>query len=179
MRRTLAAVGAALSCLAAASDPAERLKDPAQEARARALFANFRCVVCQNESIDESNAELAKDLRRIVRRQVAEGRSEAEIRTFMVQRYGEFILLKPTFSPGNALLWLTPVLVVGLGGAYLLFQAGRRRAGEDALTPEEEAELAALTASDSVTVPPQIGATHEGASAKAGEKTIGSPDQQS
>jgi cytochrome c-type biogenesis protein CcmH len=145
MRRTLLAVLAALSCLAAtASDPAERLPDPAQEARARELFRTLRCVVCQNESIDESNADIAGDLRRIVRREIAAGGTDDQVRAFMVQRYGEFILLKPPFNSGNAVLWLTPLLVLGLGGAYLLWQGRRPRTPEDALSEEEEARLAAL-----------------------------------
>lgn len=150
MKRTLMAVLAALCCLGAASDPAERLPDPAQEARARDLFRELRCVVCQNESIDESEADIAADLRRIVRRQVADGRSDAEVQAFMVQRYGEFILLKPPFNPGNAVLWLTPLLVLAAGGAYLFWQAGKAKPVEEGLTPEEEARLAAI-------VPPEIG----------------------
>lgn len=149
----LLAALAAATCLAAASDPAERLPDPAQEARARALFTTLRCVVCQNESIDASDAELAGDLRRIVRRQVVEGRSDAQIRQFLVARYGSFILLKPQFSLGNALLWLTPLLVVVGGGAYLILQSRGARSETEALTPEETRRLQALTA----TVPPHNG----------------------
>lgn len=145
MKRTLLAALAALSCLAAsASDPAERLPDPTQEARARALFKTLRCVVCQNESIDESNAEIADDLRRVVRRQIAQGGTDGQVRAFMVQRYGEFILLKPPFNPGNAVLWLTPLLVLAAGGAYLLWQARRPRRLDDPLTEAEETRLAAL-----------------------------------
>ncbi|MFZ5730445.1 MAG: cytochrome c-type biogenesis protein, partial [Pseudomonadota bacterium] len=88
----LFAVVAAVFCMAAASDPSERLPDPAQEARARELFKEVRCLVCQNESIDDSNAELAADLRRIVREEVAAGRSDAEIRDFLTDRYGEYVL---------------------------------------------------------------------------------------
>ena len=81
-------VAAALLCTAGASDPGERMKDPAQEARAERLFTQLRCLVCQNESIDESQADLARDLRQIVRQQVAAGRSDAQIRAFLVARYG-------------------------------------------------------------------------------------------
>jgi cytochrome c-type biogenesis protein CcmH len=94
----LALVAAAVMLMGAADDPSDRLKDPAQEARARALFQQLRCVVCQNESIDDSEADLAQDLRRIVRGQIAQGRTDAQVRTFLVQRYGQFILLKPPFS---------------------------------------------------------------------------------
>jgi len=146
MRRFLLILGA-IGCLAAASDPTERLPDPAQEARARALFQQIRCVVCQNESIDDSEAEIAQDLRRVVREEVAAGRSDQQIRDDLVGRYGEFVLLKPTFSAANAVLWLTPLLLLLGAGGWLLWRAHRSPApiGADALTPEEEARLAALT----------------------------------
>jgi cytochrome c-type biogenesis protein CcmH len=147
MRRAALPALAALSAillLGAASDPSERLADPAKEARARHLFEGFRCVVCQNESIDDSEADLAHDLRQVIRGQVAQGRSDEEIRRFMVARYGEFILLKPPFSPGNAALWLAPAVVL-LGGALLIFARLRKPpAPEAALTSEEEAKLRSL-----------------------------------
>jgi|WetSurMetagenome_2_1015567.scaffolds.fasta_scaffold165208_2 cytochrome c-type biogenesis protein CcmH len=143
-RRALAALLAVTLCMGAASDPGERLKDPGQEARARHLFGQFRCVVCQNESIDDSQAELAHDLRRIVRQQVAQGSSDAQIKTFMVDRYGEFILLKPRFSAGNSVLWLAPFLIVLAGGALFALRARRPSRFEAALTPEEEERLSAL-----------------------------------
>ena len=102
--RVLLAALAGVACLAAASDPAERLPDPAQEAKAREIFRDVRCLVCQNESIDDSEAELAADLRRIVREQVRAGKGEAEIKAFLTDRYGEFVLLTPSFSPGNVAL---------------------------------------------------------------------------
>lgn len=139
-------LAAALMCMAGASDPADRLKDPAQEARAEHLFSQLRCVVCQNESIDDSEADLARDLRQIVRQQVAAGRTDAQIRSYLVARYGEFILLKPKFSAGNSVLWLAPLLIVLCGGAFF---AVRSRGGarlEPALTPEEESKLIALQA---------------------------------
>ena len=91
--RTLAAMFAGVLCIAAAADPADRLADPAQEARARAIFADVRCLVCQNESIDDSEAELAGDLRKVVREQVKAGRGDAEIKRFLTDRYGEFVLM--------------------------------------------------------------------------------------
>src|SRR6202012_3643229 len=118
LARTLAQGLAALAaafCLAAAADPADRLADPAQEARARPLFEQIRCVVCQNESIDDSEADLARDMRQIGRGQVAAGRSDAEIRGFLVRRYGEFVLLRPRFSPANAVAWLAPFAIVLAG----------------------------------------------------------------
>ena len=144
---TLMAVIAAVFCMAAASDPAERLPDPADEARARALFAQVRCLVCQNESIDDSEAELAHDLRAIVREQVAAGRSDAQIRSFLTDRYGEFVLLKPAFSPGNAALWLVPFLIVGLGVCLLIRQL-RRRGPDAGLSPEEAARAEELARDD-------------------------------
>lgn len=139
----LAAALGALS-LAAASDPAERLADPAQEARARALFAGVRCLVCQNESIDDSDAELAADLRRIVRTQVAAGRTDAEIKTFLTDRYGEFVLMRPAFGPANLALWIGPFLIVGLG--VLLWRRRLATRPEEAtLTDEEQNRLKALS----------------------------------
>ena len=142
MKRLLLAIAAVL-CIAAASDPAERLRDPAQEARARALFTQVRCLVCQNESIDDSEAQLAGDLRHIIRQQVAAGRSDEQIRQFLVARYGEFVLLKPPFSLGNLALWVGPFVVVIVGG-LLLAALLRRRSPAGDLTREEETRLAAL-----------------------------------
>ena len=141
----LAAMLAALACVAAASDPADQLPRPSQEAHARALFREIRCVVCQNESIDDSEADVARNLRQAVREQVAEGRSDDQIKAFLVQRYGEFILLRPVFSPANALLWLAPFLIV-LAGLVALVLRGRRPApaAEARLTEAEEAKLREL-----------------------------------
>jgi len=156
MRRLLIGL-AALLCIAAASDPAERLADPAQEARARQIFQEVRCLVCQNESIDDSEAELAADLRQVVRGQVAAGRSDAQIRDFLVARYGEFVLLKPPFSAGNAALWAGPFVVLLLG-ALLLVVLLRRRAEPAALSTEEEARLSALLDKrDNDTIAPHCG----------------------
>jgi cytochrome c-type biogenesis protein CcmH len=142
---------AAIACMAgAAADPAERLPDPVQEARARAIFREVRCLVCQNESIDDSEAALAGDLRSIVRDQVKQGRSDPQIRAFLVERYGEFVLLKPPFSAGNALLWATPGIALILGGVLMVLLLRRRTAaeadGEDtqALSQVEEARLQVL-----------------------------------
>ena len=126
-----------------AVEASEMLADPALEARARTLSAQFRCLVCQNESIDESNAELAHDLRVLIREQVKAGRSDAEIRTFLTARYGEFVLLKPSFSGATLLLWLGPFLVLAAGAAMIAL--ARRRRGSDALeAPLSDAERARL-----------------------------------
>lgn len=142
MKRALAIL-AAVFCLAAASDPAERLPDPAQEARARELFTEIRCLVCQNESIDDSNAELAADLRRLVREEVKAGQSDDQIRKHLVDRYGEFVLLKPAFSWGNAALWGAPILVVVLG-LWLLARNLKTRHDDEALSDEETARLSRI-----------------------------------
>jgi cytochrome c-type biogenesis protein CcmH len=144
--RALLAGLAAVFCMAAASDPAERLPDPAQEARARAVMQQVRCVVCQNESIDDSDAEIARDLRRVVREQVKAGRDEAQIKAFLVDRYGDFVLLKPPFSPAQAVLWIGPFAALAGAGLYLWLQTRRRSEGEAEapLSPEEEARVRAL-----------------------------------
>jgi cytochrome c-type biogenesis protein CcmH len=141
--RALLVALAAVFCMAAASDPAERLPDPSQEARARHIFQQVRCLVCQNESIDDSEAELAHDLRQVVREQVRAGRSDAEIKRFLTDRYGEFVLLKPSFSIGNAALWGGPFVVVGLGVVLLLARL-RNRAPEPDLTPTDFERLRRL-----------------------------------
>jgi cytochrome c-type biogenesis protein CcmH len=141
--RALLAALAGVACLAAASDPAERLPDPAQEAKAREIFRDVRCLVCQNESIDDSEAELAHDLRQIVREQVKAGRSEADIKAFLIDRYGEFVLLKPAFSLGNLALWGLPFLVVAAGLALLFMRLGNRSVDVE-LTPLEAERLRRL-----------------------------------
>lgn len=141
--RVLLAALAAVFCMAAASDPSERLPDPAQEARARHIFEQVRCLVCQNESIDDSQAELAHDLREIIRDQVRAGRSDDQIKGFLVDRYGEFVLLRPSFSVGNAALWFGPLLVVALGVA-LLFGRLRNRTPEPELDAADEERLRRL-----------------------------------
>ena len=147
-----AILAAAVMCMAAASDPAERLPNPAQESRARNLFSEVRCMMCQNESIDDSEAEIAYDLRMSIRRQVAEGKSDAEIRKFLVSRFGQFVMLKPAFSWENAALWSVPVVVLLAGGGLLTALLRRRVPGDDlpadALSPEEEAKVQAILADD-------------------------------
>jgi cytochrome c-type biogenesis protein CcmH len=145
--RALVAMFAGVLCMAAAADPADRLPDPAQEARARAIFADVRCLVCQNESIDDSEAELAADLRHVVRDQVKAGRSDAEIKRFLTDRYGEFVLMTPAFSWLNLALWGGPFLVVVLGAGLLLSRL-RRASGEAELSPEESERVRALSQTD-------------------------------
>jgi cytochrome c-type biogenesis protein CcmH len=150
--RIPALIAAAIMCMAAASDPAERLSDPAQEARARTLFAQVRCMMCQNESIDDSEAPIAHDLRMAVRRQVAEGRSNAEIRRFLVERFGQFVMLTPPLDLETAVLWGAPVVVLLGGGALLAVLLRRKIPGdglpEDRLSDEEEARLKRILGTD-------------------------------
>jgi cytochrome c-type biogenesis protein CcmH len=145
--RALAAMFAGVLCIAAAADPADRLPDPAQEARARHIFSEVRCLVCQNESIDDSEAELAGDLRRVVREQVKAGRSDAQIKHFLTDRYGEFVLLTPAFSWMNLALWAGPFLVVILGAGLLVGRL-RNRSGEPELSPEEAERVRRLSETD-------------------------------
>lgn len=112
------------------------LTDPAQEARAQALDAEIRCLVCENEPIAQSTADVAADMRTLVRERIAAGDSDTEIRAFFRERYGDFVLFRPPVDPRTWLLWATPVLLLGLGG--VLIWTSRRRAGvRDIFTPEE------------------------------------------
>jgi cytochrome c-type biogenesis protein CcmH len=145
--KRLLAIAAAVLCLAAASDPAERLPDPTQEARARSIFQEVRCLVCQNESIDDSDAELAADLRRLVREQVKAGRTDDQVRGYLTDRYGEFVLLTPAFSWVNLALWGGPFLVVALGAGLLVTRL-RNRSADPELSPEEAERVRRLSESD-------------------------------
>jgi cytochrome c-type biogenesis protein CcmH len=130
-----------------AIDPDEILPNPKQEAEARALFGDFRCLVCQSQSIETSEAPLAKDFRNLVRQEVVAGKSPAEIRKFLVSRYGDFILMKPPLDRETALLWATPALIVILGGGLAGWAVLRRRGespGPAPLGADERARLDAL-----------------------------------
>ncbi|MGO8505704.1 cytochrome c-type biogenesis protein CcmH [Rhizobium leguminosarum] len=147
MRRPLLAFALLLMAAPAfAVNPDEVLADPALEARARALSAELRCMVCQNQSIDDSNADLAKDLRLLVRERITDGDSDEAVLNYIVSRYGEFVLLKPRVSMKTVLLWGAPVLLVLAGGLSLLVFA-RKRAGKPTgskLTADEQARLTEL-----------------------------------
>ena len=149
MRLRLALLALVVAAPAFAVQPGEMLKDPAQEARARALSSELRCLVCQNESIDESDADLARDIRVLIRERIVKGQSNADIRDFLVTRYGDFILLKPPFRASTLLLWFSAPLAF-LAGALALWAASRRRpAAPPPLTAEEERRLAELKADGS------------------------------
>jgi cytochrome c-type biogenesis protein CcmH len=159
MRRSLITFAFAFAVLAApaahAVQPDEIMADPAKEARARDLSRELRCMVCQNQSIDDSEAPLARDLRLLVRERIAAGDSDNQVMDFLVARYGEFVLLKPRFNPHTLLLWLVPPLAL-LGGGFALWHYSRRReqssaASEDStakLTAEEQARLEQLMAAE-------------------------------
>jgi cytochrome c-type biogenesis protein CcmH len=134
-----------LAAPALAVQPDEVLADPALEARARAISAELRCVVCQNQSIDESDAPLARDLRIVVREQLTLGKSDADIMAYVVARYGNFVLLKPPVAAATWALWLGPFIVLISGGALLLLWLRRRKIAEVApLSAAESAEIARL-----------------------------------
>ena len=117
-----------------ATEPSEVLPDPALESRAREIGRALRCVVCQNQSIDDSSAEVARDMRRAVRERLVAGDSDAAVRDFMVARYGDYVLLKPPFRAGTLVLWLgAPLLLLVAGGALLL--AARRRKAMPVASP--------------------------------------------
>ncbi|RTM04021.1 MAG: cytochrome c-type biogenesis protein CcmH [Hyphomicrobiales bacterium] len=127
---------------AQAVKPDEVLQDPALEARARVLSEGLRCMVCQNQSIDESDADLARDLRILVRQRLVAGDTDQQVMDYIVSRYGEFVLLKPRFSLRNALLWGTPALLLLAGGLFIVLSArSRRPASDSALSAEEKAAL--------------------------------------
>ena len=130
-----------------AVQPDEVLPDPALENRARSLSAELRCLVCQNQSIDDSAAPLARDLRLLVRERLEAGDSDAAVKAYLVSRYGQFVLLRPAFDTENLLLWLTPVLVLGSGIAAMAVRRMRHRtdARVAALSHAEEERLSALT----------------------------------
>jgi cytochrome c-type biogenesis protein CcmH len=135
----------AMPSVVRAVQPDEIMSDPVKEARARALSRELRCMVCQNQSIDDSDAPLARDLRILVRERIAAGDSDQQVLDFLVSRYGEFVLLKPRVEGHTLILWLLPPLVL-FGGGFALWLAYRRRSRvtQDRLmmlTPEEEARL--------------------------------------
>lgn len=140
----LGLLGAPLPALAV--QPDEVLQDATLEARARALSAGLRCLVCQNQSIDDSDAPLAKDLRVLVRERLKAGDTDAQVTSFVVERYGEYVLLKPPFTWHTLPLWLLPLLLLG-GGIYAARQVFTRAAeapagkGPAALDADEEAKL--------------------------------------
>jgi cytochrome c-type biogenesis protein CcmH len=152
---SLVAIALLISAPAFAVQPDEIMANPAQEARARELSRELRCMVCQNQSIDDSEAPLARDLRLLVRERITAGDSNSQVMDFLVARYGEFVLLKPRLEWRTLLLWaLTPLLLIG-GGAALWRNNRRRGAADDdhnnsalKLTADEEARIEQLLAAE-------------------------------
>ncbi|MGH6931346.1 MAG: cytochrome c-type biogenesis protein [Dongiaceae bacterium] len=149
MRRRIAIcfalmVAAAWLSTALAVEPGEMLGDPALEARARAISRELRCLVCQNQSIDDSNADLARDLRLLVRERLQAGDKDQEVRQFLVARYGEFILLRPSIGPATYALWFGPAVMLVLAlviiRGFFQRQKARPRTVDD-LTPEERRRI--------------------------------------
>lgn len=126
--------------------PDEILDDPVLEARARALSKEIRCLVCQNESIDSSNADLARDLRILVRERMTAGDSDTEVKAYLVARYGDFVLLEPPVKPSTYLLWFGPalMLLLGVGGVFFFFTRRGAAAAPVPLSAEERKRLEAL-----------------------------------
>ena len=134
----------ALPAWGAVGDPNERLPDPAKEALAREIGRELRCLVCQNQSIEDSDAPLARDLRRLVRERVADGEDQATVIRFVHQRYGDFVLLRPPVTAATILLWATPFLALAGGIAVIILRRRRAVAEATALSPEEARRLAEL-----------------------------------
>jgi len=140
---------AALQQPAHAIEPSEVLSDPALEARARALSAELRCMVCQNQSIDESNAPLAKDLRLLVRDRLVKGDTDDQVLDYVVERYGEYVLMRPRVAPHTYVLWFGPFIIVLLAGAFAIRYVTNRDAVASAaegtpLSNEEQQRIAQL-----------------------------------
>jgi len=159
VRRFAAAMVLAWATLgsALAVTPDEMLKDPALEARARALSTGLRCMVCQNQSIDDSDADLAHDIRVLLRERITAGDSDAAVVNFLVARYGDFILLKPPVNAKTILLWAIPFATLALGGVAIFFASRRRRATAAAPVPlseEEQQRLERLLAEDQPSLQP-------------------------
>ncbi len=145
MNRLCAALAILFMGSALAVEPSERLQDPTQEARAREVSKALRCVVCQNESIDDSNAELAKDMRILVRERIASGYSNQAVLDYLLARYGDFVLLKPRLQATTIALWAAPFLIFAVGG-WAVARTLRRRSSEGpaALDADEKRALARL-----------------------------------
>ena len=156
MRVRRAVIAFLLLCLTAgplaAVEPSEMLSDPALEARARAIGLELRCLVCQNQSIDDSDADLARDLRVLIRERLLEGDTDEGVIAYVVDRYGDYVLLRPPFKPKTYLLWLGPALLLAVAflAAWAFYRSQRAQRGQiaDALSPSEEARARRLLGED-------------------------------
>ncbi|RZJ04117.1 MAG: cytochrome c-type biogenesis protein CcmH [Brevundimonas sp.] len=154
---------AAVGLMAAEPPPApdRPLPDAAQEARARALFADIRCVVCQHEAIADSPAGIAADMRQLVREEIAAGRTDVQVREDLVRRYGDFVLFKPPVRAGTWLLWFGPMAALLAVGIGLLTFSRRRREETPALSVDEEARLADILTAEAVRRDPDAKASDD------------------
>ncbi|MEQ9812862.1 MAG: cytochrome c-type biogenesis protein [Azospirillaceae bacterium] len=148
LRTALAALFLLGAGTALALEPEERLADPVLEARALELYAELRCVVCQNNSLLDSPSQIASDMRAVVRDRLVAGDSDAEARAFLVDRYGDYVLMEPPFNPSTLVLWLAPIVVLAGAGGLIAWRVARRpaRTEPDPLTPEERAAVEELLA---------------------------------
>ena len=147
MKHLLSLIFVLLAGIALAVEPDEILDDPELEARARAISKDVRCVVCQTEPIDSSNAGVARDLRILIRERLVAGDTDDEVRDFLVEKYGEYVLFKPPFNAKTYALWLAPFVLLGLGALAAGAALSRRReanAAQTGLSDEEEAKVAEL-----------------------------------
>lgn len=158
MIRVLALLVALVASIPAlAVQPDEMLADPVLEGRAREISARVRCLVCQNQSIDDSNADLAGDLRRLVRERLQAGDSNQQVLDFLVARYGPFVLLEPPMMPSTWLLWYGPIGLLGLGAAGIAVSTvlrARRSVAPEPLSSEERSRLDALLSDDAAATDP-------------------------
>jgi len=151
MRRVVVALLAGLAAASAfAVQPDEMLPDPALEARAREISRDLRCLVCQNQSIDDSDAPLARDLRLLLRQRLTAGDSNEQARQFLVDRYGDYVLLKPPLKTTTLVLWFGPLLLLlgGAAAAFAVYRQRRLKPAADILSPEEKARLDRLLKDD-------------------------------
>lgn len=165
MRRAAFAIAFALLATSAMAEPAAApdrpLASPSQEARAQALFNDVRCVVCQHESIADSPAGIAADMRRLVREEIAAGSTDEAVRADLVRRWGDYILFKPPVNIATLLLWFGPLLLVLLAGGVFIALSLRRKPVETPLSPDEERRLAELVSSEAVRPDPDATSSHD------------------
>jgi len=152
----LVTVFALLAGIASAVEPDEILDNPVLEARARVISAEIRCVVCQNESVDTSNAGIAKDIRILIREKLVSGSTNQQVIDFLVARYGDFVLLRPPFKPETYALWIAPFAIIGFGGVWIGFMlVGLRKKGRTQkptpLSAAEERAVAQMVAAEKPT----------------------------
>ena len=165
MRRTALAIAFAIVATSAIAEPAAApdrpLASPSQEARAQALFKDVRCVVCQHESIADSPAGIAADMRRLVREEIASGATDEAVRADLVRRWGDYILFKPPVNIATLLLWFGPLVLILLAGGAFIVLSFRRKPVETPLSPDEERRLAELVRPDAVRPDPDATSSHD------------------